>query len=467
MGGKDTEVGQGTKNILLEAAVFDPVLVRRGRQKLGIQSEASYRFERGVPLEIVEGASCRAEALIRALCSGTGAGMTAKGGSGGKAKTITLDFAAVEKALGCAISPAAIKKILACLGFGVSGAGKKSFNIAIPCHRPDARSGVDLVEEIARVYGYEAVPSALPALIPQPVRERKPFGLIKECLRGQGFDEVITFSLVDRRWLGGKFDEKELIAVTNPLSNEQELLRPTLIPSLARCVSYNLNQRHAAVAIFEVAKSYRAPDKETNVLCLAASGTFTRWFGPEEGNVSYRAGFLALKGCLEALYKTLAISGEPRYEVKDEYEIEVVTRNGKIGMLHKLRPEELSLFDIKDRDVFLAEIDLDLLLPMASSAKKVEAFSRFPRVTRDITLELNASVPVNDILIASRKAGGELMRSVAFKDYYDKNLPAGTKRATISCQYGSLTRTLTDAEVNAAHSGVVEALKKGFSCRIA
>jgi phenylalanyl-tRNA synthetase beta chain len=468
MGGKDTEVTGSTRNVLLEAAIFDPVLIRRGRQKLGLQSEASYRFERGIDPCSPETASVRAGQLMKEIAGGELAGASSSGSAKEKARAVILDAGGTAAVLGADIAPAAIKRLLMSLGFAVALKGKKMLSVGVPSFRRDVKAAIDLVEEVARIHGYEAIPSRLPAMAMQPIQKPSPAVIVKETMRGQGLDEVLTYSLADRRSVAGLCRDDELVEVANPLSSEQEILRPMLMPSLARCVAYNLNQRRPNVAIFEVAKTYAKPDRENNVLGIALSGTFSRWFGPQAGNLQYKAGFLNLKGIVDTLLFRLGICVEERaYAYADGNTVLLRVKGIDAGMLKKLSAKGKELFDIKDKDVFLAEIALDRLLPLAPAGKKYKEFPRLPSISRDITLELKKGTAVGAICAAAVAAsrGRDLLIEAAFLDRYEKNLPPGIERITITCMYSAKNRTLTEAEISPVHAAVIEKLTSEFCAR--
>ncbi|MGE5308518.1 MAG: phenylalanine--tRNA ligase subunit beta, partial [Deltaproteobacteria bacterium] len=467
MGGKDTEVTASTKNVLLEAALFDPVLVRRGRQKLGLASEASYRFERGIDPQAPDEASRRAVQLILEIAGGSLTGEKSAGSSAEKTHAIALDTEKTCRVLGACISPAEIKQILTRLGFCVKPKGGKMLSVEAPSFRRDVKSDVDLIEEVARIYGFEEIPSCLPAMAMQVVPPPSLIPAIKGALAAQGLDEVLTYSLIDRKYGETICAGADLVEVAKPLSNEQEIMRPSLVPSLCRVVAYNLNQRREEVGIYEIARTYAKPDKEHNTLGIAVSGTFTKWLGPQGGSVSHKAGFLDLKGVVDAVLRSLGISENERvFAYADNgIIINLSVKDQPAGVLRKLSQKEQDLFEIKDRDVFCAELSLDRLLPLATRERIFKPFSKFPSIVRDVTLELSADIPVEKILACAKRSGKGLMQEARFIDYYDKNLPKGTKRITISMVYSAPDRTLTEAEISPVNTSVIEALKAEFSAK--
>jgi len=472
MGGKDTEVAENTKNVLLEAAVFNPVIVRRTRQALGLESEAAYRFERGVDLGILEKASWRTIELIQELAGGRIVLAKTSGMPQAKKKNISLEVSTVHKVLGIDASPLKIKKILTNLGFKVNRGARNNFRVEVPSYRPDVNLEMDLIEEIARISGYEHIPTTVPAVCPQPTFNATwdSVFLIKNILVGLGLNEVITYSLLDKQALNGFWDKEDnLIEILNPLSQEQEILRPILMPSLAACIAYNLQQKQPHINIFEIAKTYKNYAREQYVLGIALSGTKSIWYGPEGGHLQDKPTFLHLKGILETLFKRLGCQ-EKEYKFimhKDGYLAEVWVNQVKIGILRKLERNVLDRLDIKHKEVFLAEVALEELLPKIKRIKKFESFSRYPWVVRDTNLQIKEEIPLEQIMeeIAGHKES--LLETAEFKSYFKgADVPAGLKRIAVSFRYCSGKRTLTEEEVNSIHAKIINALKERFGATV-
>ena len=306
MGGKDTEVTEETKNILLEAAIFNPIVIRHARQKLGVQSESSYRFERGINPDIVEMASCQAVNLIQEITGGRFALAKSSPAQKVKKRKIILDAMSVSKILGADIPKTKIKTILSSLGFSVKAKAKNIFMVEIPSHRPDVSLKEDLIEEVSRIYGYANIPQTLPPVAARIMggQTRELVSRIKNILVGLGLYEVATYTLIDQDLLGGlNIDDGKPIEILNPLSKEQGVLRPSLTPSLAGCVAYNLNQKQDYVDIFEIAKIF-TPDnsspKEELALCVALCGAKPRFIF-ERGLIKERAAWFHLKSIAETL----------------------------------------------------------------------------------------------------------------------------------------------------------------------
>jgi phenylalanyl-tRNA synthetase beta chain len=477
MGGKDTEVTQSTKNILLEAAIFNPVIVRRGRQKLGMSSDASYRFERGIDPQAVEAASLRASQLIAECCAGQEVCAESCGSFSGKTSKVEFSLGNVKKYLGIDIPVSRVNDILTSLGFIIQAKTKTLLTLDVPSWRLDVKAEIDLIEELARIYGFENIPSTLASVVLNSQKEKSPdhLNLIKDMLVGLGLNEVITHSLIERKSLDGFWDRNEaLIEIANPLSLEQELMRPVLMPSLASRVAYNLRQQNPCINIFEIAKTYQLTSgkiREKYSLALALCGTNSRWFGPKTGHVQDEPGFLHLKGIIETLFSRLGLDlKKSRFGFIDSEQVEVSIDKEKVGILRKLPGKILEALDIKHKELFVAELDLEeKILPRVDLEKKfrLALVPRYPGITRDITLPVKSEISLEEITSAIYGLKESLLVEAGFKDSYEgENVPAGFKRITISCKYCSDSRTLTEDEVTPAHERVVKALQEKFQVKI-
>jgi phenylalanyl-tRNA synthetase beta chain len=472
MGGKDTEVTGTTKNILLEAAVFNPIVIRRGRQQLGIQTDSSYRFERGTVPEIAEAASKEAVRLLSEMCGGNCVAATHAGTVKTKDKTVIFEAAHVSRILGVSIPELKIKKILTGLGFNLKRSKGNALAVKVPVYRRDVSSEIDLVEEIARIFGYDNIPVSQPSLHPAvsiaPVRSL--VATIKHMLVGLGLHEVITYSLIDRGMLKG-LEERYPgpLEILNPLSREQEILRPTLIPSLLKCVAHNLNQKQEQVGIFEIAAVFSSVDKaapkERLVVGIALCGV--RVLLLEQGAVKDELGILHLKGIVEVVCGRLGVKNWNLSAPDASGEISVMAGGEKIGAMYMVQENSLDAFDIKNKKVVAAELYVDALLSRADLMKKFTRLPAYPGITRDISLVVKEEIKAEDILAAIKEHGGTLLREVKIVDYYKgAQIPAGFKGMTISCFYRSDERTLTEAEITPVQATICEALLKKLDAKI-
>jgi phenylalanyl-tRNA synthetase beta chain len=470
IGGKDSEVTESTKNILLEAAVFDPVLIRRGKQALGLQSESAYRFERSVDASMVEPASLMAAQLIEKLSPGKI--VLAKNAGVGKSikKNITLDCAKVAKVLGVGIAAEKIRGILISLGFTVKSRGKDKFSVSVPAHRKDVSLDVDLIEEVARIYGYERIPQALPSVKPQASAwgVTEAVALIKNILTGLGLNEAITYSLVERDLDSslGSAVNLPAVAIRNPLSREQEVLRTSLLPSLVRSAALNLNQKQDYVNLFEVARRFCFSDKgPQEELCLGVLLCGKKSLALDRGMVKDEAGLLHLKGIIENLFLRLGIKGFGFTADREVISVEVA--GAKVGLMLRLTRKTLETFDIKNREVFVAEISLEKIMPALNLKKQFIAPPKYPGITRDISLLLQESVRIEEVFKEMRSTAGELLKDLKVADFYKgRQVPEGWRGLTLSCLYRSDERTLTEAEVTPVHAKVSLVLTERFGAKI-
>jgi phenylalanyl-tRNA synthetase beta chain len=470
MGSKNTEVCPTTRNILLEAASFDPAMVRKGRSRLGIQSDSSYRFERGVNIEGIDRVSGNACELIITLAGGKYAMAKDLGIARPKSKNVILDISSVKKTLGVNIPVSRIKAILEGLGFRVKTKAKDHLAIAIPAHRNDVNSGVDLIEEIARIYGYENIPPDLPMVKPQVIAQRDwdLVSSVKNILTGLGLNEVMTYSLMDKGLLRDfrVYDGIEAVEVANPLSTEQEILRPGLIPGLAVCVAHNLNQKQEYINIFEIAKTFSQGKgclKEELNLGVALCGT--RSLMLPQGLTKDPACLLHLKGILEVLFGRLGVK-DYSIKINDLSGITIIAGGQQIGAAAGLDKQVLGRLDIKNKEVFMLELSLDKLRAYLNPHKKFVHLPQYPGIGRDISFVLKENIPAGDVLEAIQQAGEPLLKEAKVTDYYKgKQIPPGFRGLTVSCSYGSEDRTLTEEEIKPLHSQVCKVLTDNFGAQ--
>ncbi|MBI4982222.1 MAG: phenylalanine--tRNA ligase subunit beta [Candidatus Omnitrophica bacterium] len=465
MGGKDTEVSWDTKNILLEAAVFNPAVVRLGRQILGLNSESSYRFERGVNAQAVEFCSMRAVKLMLDLSGAELVGDKSVGKISKKTKSIYFDCRCIQEKLGINVASAKIKTILTHLGFSLKAKDKNNMLIEIPGFRSDVNCAEDIVEEVARIYGYEKIHSSLPAVKPQAKfsSDRDLVLFVKNILTGLGLNEAITYSLIDRESLSLCSSTSAFAEVRDPLSKEQEILRPAIVPSLLRCVSYNLNQKQELVNIFEIAKVYfpsgASLDEE---LCLGIVLCGERNLLLEQGRLKDKMSLLHIKGVLETLASRLGVK-EVAFAWQTKEIVDVFANGKKIGTIGCCAQQILEKLDIKHRDVFMLEVSLNKLFDCVELKKNFVTLPKFPAIARDISFVIKNNISVQEVLDAIKIAGKPLLESVEVTDYYQgSQIPAGSRGLTISCLYRLLERTLTEEEVSPVHARIAKLLIEKF-----
>lgn len=471
MGGKKSEVGPETRNILLESAIFNPILVRRGRQKIGLQSESAYRFERGVDPAAAKTASLVAQELICKIAAGKPCGYKSLGTAGYSQLQINLSAAYVNKVLGTAMPVVKIKQILSKLGLEIKVKAKNILAVKVPSFRQDLKLPIDLVEEVARIYGYAKIPQTFPAVRPCPGAWNKEdiISGIKNTLRSLGLHEVITYSLVDRLLLErcAINAPAQLVEILNPLSKDQEVLRPSLLPSLVRCLTRALDQQQEQVNIFEIADVFFGKDnsvQEEPYLGIALSGVNS--FLIKQGLVKDEVTLLHLKGILENLFNKLGIK-DFDFKRRDEHEISIVIGQVEAGTMSELSAKILNEFDIKNKQVVLAEINLKKILGNINLEKKFKSLAKYPAITRDLSLVIKDDLPIKELIALIKEKGAPLLRENKVVDYYQgKQIPFGFKGITVSCVYRADDRTLTEEEVSPVHNTICSLLEERFGIKL-
>jgi phenylalanyl-tRNA synthetase beta chain len=476
MGGADTQVVASTRDIFLESAYFNPVTVRRGSRTLGIASDSSYRFERGVDSAMIKEALDRASDMICALAGGRVVA-TEKAGKivSQKVSPITFDLSRVLSVLGLRISAGSAKSILRNLGFSVRAKSKDTFSITVPSWRRDVRIPEDVSEELVRVFGYDKIPLTVPAIKPfvlaaPPVQvlERR----VRDIFSRVGLKEVITYSLISEDdFKKTLLDPGTNLRLENPLSQEYCILRDTLIPSLLSCAFFNLNHGNKDLEIFEVAHVFSGfagleTVKAGIVLCGEKRSTWHRKGAPYD--------FFDLKGIVEVFCEELQVKNYSFRNCEDlafaqkGMMCQIVAEGRVLGVLGQVGPAVKKAWGIKGKeDIFVAEIALEPLAASADLKKRSAPLVGVPSILRDVSVlaDKNAAYDRIKALIETRAAG--FVRCVALADTYQgKEVPEGFLGLTITIEYGVLDKTLTDAQVNSVHQKVLDSLGTELSLKI-
>ncbi|MCM8791413.1 MAG: phenylalanine--tRNA ligase subunit beta [Candidatus Omnitrophica bacterium] len=475
MGGLNTEVTESTKNILLEAAFFDPISIRRTCRKLGISTESSYRFERGVDPENIVCASYRALGLILELAGGQPGEFTDINYSQTQKRIIDLRPEKVNAVLGIDIPVERMKKILISLGIGIPMESKSRLSLQVPSFRNDLRYEIDIVEEISRIFGYQNIPSTIPSIVEQPVRMEKELllrGSVRSAIAGAGCDEIITYSLLSRKSVASAgLAPQALVDIENPLTSEQEVMRPSLIPGMLGAMARNMNRKLKDLKLFEIGNIYlKKPGgeySEKNHLCVGIAGTsFAHW-----ASSSRQADFFELKGILERLFAWLGIREaafqQTRHESFALAECASIEIGGRpIGVMGKLATRVLTSFDIKEA-VYLAEMNLEELFKYVPVEKRFEELPRYPSVWRDISIIVAKETVNADILSIMKKTAGALLKDAYLIDRYSgKQVPEGKVSLTYRLEYQDPTRTLEEKYISDIHSKVLHSLEERFGAKL-
>jgi len=474
MGGLNTEVTGSTRNILLEAAYFDPISVRRTSRKLGLASESSYRFERKADITNIAWSSDRALGLMLELAGGEAGEFIDIGGKIDAKKVITLRPQRLALILGIEIPDKKIKSILTALGTKIKLSSKKRLLVEAPSFRHDLNSEIDLIEEIARVYGYEKIPDTIPMIVEQPVRE-SPEAIvdrnIRQSLIGGGCDETITYSLLGKnvtKALG--IPESSVIEIKNPLSAEQEAMRPSLAAGMLNSILWNINRKTKDLRLFELGNIYikdkDAKFTESKHLSIAVTGVTSSWVSG-----SRRASFFDLKGIVEILFSELGIAGAVyKYEKDDLFSssacASVEVDGEKIGVLGEVSHKTLNNFDIKET-VYLCEICVDSILKHADLRKRFRELAKYPPVYRDISIVVGEGVLNSDIAVLIKNTGSPVLKEATLVDRYaGKQIPDGKVGLSYRLEYRDPKKTLEEKEILEVHTRILGSLEEKFGAKL-
>jgi phenylalanyl-tRNA synthetase beta chain len=482
MGGESSEVTPVTTTILLESAYFDPQMVRRTSRKLGLRSEANHRFERGINPERVQPALARAVQLLFELAYGEVASEMVVAGYG-EVEEVQVDLRhdRLTTVMGVPMEQEEVLSIFKRLQFPLS-VEEGIYRVTVPVRRPDIHLEVDLIEEVARIYGYDRIPTSLPWGQQQAggrtwIQQKRQ--VIRHTLRDLGLNEVITYSLTSNAL------EQEIaypltvpympIPIAMPMSNEHAILRTNLLPQLLQVAARNRNYGVSDVSIYELSKVYLASDdnqhtlpEERFQLAFLMTGNYhaANW----ESSAQKGGDFFTAKGVLTTLLERLRIPGL-------EYEAIVMKGfhpgrtaiikhdNQVIGVLGQLHPALSQKYDLDDTVV--CQLDLENLLLTSTDELTYQPIPRYPGITRDLALLIDESVPVSQIEAGIQAVAGELLKSVTLFDVFTgEQVEVGKKSIAFNLVYRSDNRTLKDKEVQQAHDRVVEHLVETFEAKL-
>jgi phenylalanyl-tRNA synthetase beta chain len=473
MGGGDTEVTANTTTVLIESANFNQAIIHRGSLGLRLSSEASLRFEKGLSRDLPLIALKRATQLLAELAEGKAAkGIIDVYPGKQRSKPIFLPVADVKRLLGVELKPSEICETLELLGFGCREVEpNQQIQVEVPWWRTDVNCTADVVEEIARIIGYDKIPttmlsSSLPIYEPVPMLSLR--RQLRNILVSCGFQEVLTYSLTSLEMLGMLSPELSLIGpnpmkLANPMSREQEFLRTSLRAGVLSVLARNERYQENGIRLFEIGKVFMPREmdlpQEKEMLCAVLSGSHRNlsWRGEEEP-----VDFFVAKGVLETILSRLEVAA--RFEVSEDESLfpgriaDVVVENDKLGTVGELHPRVAKAFGLSGI-TYLIEIDLDKLSSFAVTVKTFQAIPRYPSTSRDIALLVDDKVTYQQI--CSIIQSFSLVNSVVLFDFYvGEQVPAGKKSLAFRIVYQSSTHTLTDGEVDEVQTKILDRLQR-------
>lgn len=478
MGGYDSEITEATCDVLLESAYFNPSSIRATAKALGMSTEASYRFERGADPGIVITALDRAAQLITESAGGTICKGVVDVYPGEQPLTeIQLRPKRVNFVLGTEIEPATMEEILTRLGFDVSVSGSVYW-VTVPTFRADITREIDLIEEIARVYGYDNIPTTLPKgdiPVPAPDPKVEVRRRVKQFLLASGMMEALNYSFSDPN----SFDKirfaadnplRNALPLQNPLSPEMSVLRTTLLPGLLDNAQRNRNHQIDTIALFEIGNVFirdgeqKEPERVSGVLAgQIGDGVYS--------NPYRQPDFYDIKGLAEGMLEVCGISdytlqktGAPTFHPGRN--AAVLLGDRQVGIFGEAHPVVLENYDLPYK-AYLFDFDLEVLVDAAIFAKRFEPISVYPKVERDLAIVVDEETLSDMPTELIYKTGGEWVESVRLFDVYEgEQVPEGKKSLAYAIIYHSATETLTDKAVNALHDKIVKRLNQELGAEL-
>ncbi|MGI2270287.1 phenylalanine--tRNA ligase subunit beta [Staphylococcus cohnii] len=469
MGGDFSEVTENTTNVIIEGAIFDPVSIRHTSRRLNLRSEASSRFEKGIATEFVDEAVDRACYLLQQHASGTVVqDRVAEGDLGQFVTPIEITVEKVNKTIGFDLSREEIEAIFVQLGFETTLEGN-TLTVMVPSRRKDITIKEDLIEEIARIYGYDEIPSTLPVfehVTPGTLNDRQAkTRIVKATLEGAGLSQAINYSLVDKaRATDFALQDRSTISLLMPMSEAHATLRQSLIPHLIDDVSYNVARSNHHVALYELGRVFfgneedQLPD-EIEYLSGILTGDYAvnTWQSKKEA-----IDFFVAKGIVERIAEILDIQFE--YEAGEITGLHpgrtalVKLNNEIVGFVGELHPQTENDYDLKQTYVF--ELNYDKLMSVSVGYINYQPIPRFPGVSRDIALVINRATPSAQIVNVIKNNGGDILQKTEVFDVYEgEHVAEDEKSIALRLSYLDTKQTLTDDKVNEVHDRILEALQ--------
>jgi phenylalanyl-tRNA synthetase beta chain len=476
MGGANTEIKDSTVDVLIESAYFSPVNIRRTSKLLGLRTDASYRFERGADVGICDWASQRAAQLILETAGGQLAeGVVDVQPKAKEPKSITLHFSKTQALLGIAIPHPEQISSLTKLGLKMVEQTPGICTFEIPSWRVDLKREVDLIEEVGRLYGIDKIPSTPPRGATGSNAFDAVYDQIAEARRiltGLGLNEAQGQTLVAKEEC--RMKNEELVALANPLSSDMDVLRPSLLPGLIHSLRHNVARKNYDVALFEVGRVFtqmNGQGKEERRIAIALTGQRNAafWSGDDR-----EAKFDAydLKGLLEEFLEQFGLRGVTFTRRGENtalfLESAGIALGGKLqlGELGQLLPALAKKYDLRD-SVLLAELNLDLLLARRNSSKSFKPLPQFPSIRRDVAMLVPEATTHEAVLQSVKQSKPANLEAVELFDVFrGKNVPDGQKSLAYAFTYRAADKTLTDAEVNAAHEKLVAQFKQSLGATV-
>ncbi|MDI6604543.1 MAG: phenylalanine--tRNA ligase subunit beta [Thermoanaerobacteraceae bacterium] len=473
MGGQNTEISDETINILIESANFKGSNIRYTSKKLGLRSEASSRFEKGLDPEITVFACNRAAHLMAEL-------------SGGiilkslvdiypepvKKSTINVRPCRINNLLGTKLTTEEMCNLLKLLDFEVK-INEDLLKVTIPAFRRDVEGEADIAEEVGRLYGYNNIESTLLMgtnvtigirTLKQQLEEK-----VKNIFLASGLNEITTTSFMgtkdlDRLNLASDSNLRKAVKIMNPLGEDQGFMRTTMLPSMLNVAYTNYSRKVSDFGVFELSKVFIPKELPLKELPTEIKMAVIGMYGKD-------INYYSIKGIIEALFDKMNIRNVKYRRSENQLyhpgrSADIIVNNEKVGVIGQLHPDIIESYDIQS-EVYAGELKIDTIIDMADMNKKYSPLPKYPAVERDISILLDKEIFAYDIEETIRRIGGKIIDDVRLFDVYTgENIPEDKKSIAFSIWYRSYEKTLTDAEVNKVHDKIVEELKRKFHAEL-
>lgn len=478
MGGDSTKIEDTTKNILIESAYFDHIAVKKSTIATNTKTDASYRFEREIDHTLTLAALNRAVDLILTLDNNAKIVSRAKevNVKQFEATRIVFDCGLVKRYLGLDMNKMQVSSIFKRYGFNASALGENNLKVDIPFYRHDLTIAEDLIEEIARVYGYNNLDSNVPHIKCNPIKtDYADISFVKHRMASYGLYETKQYSLGDSKMFKNiGFKDEQLISVVNPLTSEMDVLRPTTLVSLLNSIAYNQNHRHKNGALFEVGNIfYKENDKfvEEKHLSAVMFGLYQEKLWNKE---SRAYDFFDMSGVVEELI-TKDLNSTDYNLIPKEHDwfiptisADIVIFGEKIGIIGRIHPKILSLFDI-NTDVYFTDINIRYAVELIKKRVKkqqLKDIGKYPAVFRDLALVCDRNIEFSKVIKSISKFNDIIQNVDVVDRYVGEQVKEGKQSIAISITYYDPNKTLREEDINAVESSLLEMLKTRFSIEL-
>lgn len=478
MGGDSTKIEDTTKNILIESAYFDHIAVKKSTIATNTKTDASYRFEREIDHTLTLAALNRAVDLILTLDNNAKIVSRAKevNVKQFEATRIVFDCGLVKRYLGLDMNKMQVSSIFKRYGFNASALGENNLKVDIPFYRHDLTIAEDLIEEIARVYGYNNLDSNVPHIKCNPIKtDYADISFVKHRMASYGLYETKQYSLGDSKMFKNiGFKDEQLISVVNPLTSEMDVLRPTTLVSLLNSIAYNQNHRHKNGALFEVGNIfYKENDKfvEEKHLSAVMFGLYQEKLWNKE---SRAYDFFDMSGVVEELI-TKDLNSTDYNLIPKEHDwfiptmsADIVIFGEKIGIIGRIHPKILALFDI-NTDVYFTDINIRYAVELIKKRVKkqqLKDIGKYPAVFRDLALVCDRNIEFSKVIKSISKFNDIIQNVDVVDRYVGEQVKEGKQSIAISITYYDPNKTLREEDINAVESSLLEMLKTRFSIEL-